>query len=632
MPRNSIHPQQENHNGNSNISLSSVASAEMANIREILQQHNNNKAGQFAKMLMVILLPIVALIVIAAVSLANAVNVNTSSLEALAEISTDMKLFDIVLSLQVERGLTAMYLSSNASNKQNLKDLQEQQAAVDKLLDGIEYLPSISIRDKNLTTKSEIWRNLKEQRREYVVNCCKSFVDGIQFYSEITLQFQNAVTEQIVLPFDGNLWKDIVAQNSLLRATDSVGIQRALGTTYFNLCGFSRENYAWFITLQAEEEVFLSTALTYSKLFRKHMDLENEKHQDLFTELKTFYAQIHLADFVKLCTNMTEKERHILSTSWFGHMTESIEVIKTSHRVLAADITKSLYDLVESTKGSLIIYGLVMVVVTVVCLILGIWYSSCMYNITHAIQHFALTLTVKTKELKEEKKRTEKLLYSMLPKTVADSLRSGRSVSAEYYDQSTIYFSDIKGFTDLSAQSTPLEVVNLLNELYTLFDDTIERYDVYKVETIGDAYMVVSGLPEKNGDMHASEISKMALELRESVRKFKVPHRPNESLLLRIGLHSGPCVAGVVGTKMPRYCLFGDTVNTASRMESMGEAEKIHISEATKNVLDSIGGFIIQLRGTIQVKGKGNMTTYWLVSHAKEGSGKKIVFEDDSYT
>lgn len=135
----------------------------------------------------------------------------------------------------------------------------------------------------------------------------------------------------------------------------------------------------------------------------------------------------------------------------------------------------------------------------------------------------------------------------------------------------------------------------------------------FQVETIGDAYMVVSGLPVRNGNEHAKEISRMSLALLNAVRLFKIRHRPNESLRLRIGLHSGPCVAGVIGVKMPRYCLFGDTVNTASRMESNGEALKIHISQKTKDLLDNFDGFEVVERGVMEIKGKGQMTTYWLI-------------------
>ncbi|XP_066273633.1 atrial natriuretic peptide receptor 1-like [Branchiostoma lanceolatum] len=219
----------------------------------------------------------------------------------------------------------------------------------------------------------------------------------------------------------------------------------------------------------------------------------------------------------------------------------------------------------------------------------------------------------RTEAFLNEKKRAEDLLYQILPKSVADQLKRGEPVSAEAFDSVTIYFSDIVGFTSLSADSTPMEVVTLLNDLYTCFDAVIDNFDVYKVETIGDAYMVVSGLPVRNGTSHVKEIARMSLALLREVRTFRVRHRNNCRMKLRIGIHTGPCAAGVVGLKMPRYCLFGDTVNTASRMESYGEAMKIHVSTPSKNLLDSFGTFQLEERGETHIKGKGMMRTYWLL-------------------
>ncbi|XP_060083979.1 retinal guanylyl cyclase 2-like [Ylistrum balloti] len=228
----------------------------------------------------------------------------------------------------------------------------------------------------------------------------------------------------------------------------------------------------------------------------------------------------------------------------------------------------------------------------------------------------------RTVQLEEEKKKTDVLLNRMLPAVVADGLKSGQKINAETFEEVTIYFSDVVGFTTISAMSTPMQVVDLLNDLYTAFDACIDNYDVYKVETIGDAYMVVSGLPVRNENRHAGEIGTMALDLLSICGTFKIRHMPEVPLRLRIGLHTGSCVAGVVGLTMPRYCLFGDTVNTASRMESTGSAFRIHISLPTKKVLDDLGGYQLEYRGEVELKGKGLAKTYWLVG--KDGFSKPL--------
>ncbi|XP_037079311.1 atrial natriuretic peptide receptor 1-like [Pollicipes pollicipes] len=159
----------------------------------------------------------------------------------------------------------------------------------------------------------------------------------------------------------------------------------------------------------------------------------------------------------------------------------------------------------------------------------------------------------------EEKGRSEELLYQVLPRYIAEQLKRGHQVRPENFESVSIYFSDIVEFTALSASSTPLEVtagrggiVDMLNSLYTVFDQIISNYDVYKVETIGDAYMVVSGLPVRNGNLHGQQIALMSIALLEAIKKFRVPHRPTYKLQLRIGVHTGPAAAGVVGLKMPR--------------------------------------------------------------------------------
>uniref|UniRef100_A0AC35FUX4 Guanylate cyclase n=1 Tax=Panagrolaimus sp. PS1159 TaxID=55785 RepID=A0AC35FUX4_9BILA len=244
--------------------------------------------------------------------------------------------------------------------------------------------------------------------------------------------------------------------------------------------------------------------------------------------------------------------------------------------------------------------------------------SNLVDNLLKRMEQYATNLEglveERTQEYLAEKKKVEDLLHQLLPPSVADQLITGHAVQAESHDCVTIYFSDIVGFTALSSKSTPMQVVTLLNDLYLAFDGVVDNFKVYKVETIGDAYMVVSGLPDRRDD-HASQIAQMSLALLHKVKNFVIRHRPNEQLKLRIGMHSGSVVSGVVGSKMPRYCLFGDTVNTSSRMESNGLPLRIHVSSDTKEILSKDPDFGLELRGQIEMKGKGLQTTYWLKSY-----------------
>ncbi|VDP70342.1 unnamed protein product [Echinostoma caproni] len=195
-------------------------------------------------------------------------------------------------------------------------------------------------------------------------------------------------------------------------------------------------------------------------------------------------------------------------------------------------------------------------------------------------QELEKLVTERTTELMQEKRLSEALLYQMLPVPVAEQLKRGKMVEPEAFDNVTIFFSDICGFTEWSSSASPFEVVNLLNELYTRFDAVSSSYDVYKVETIGDAYMVVSGLPKQN-ENHAGEIASMSLRLLEEIQH-------NFTLALRIGIHSGPCAAGVVGTRMPRYCLFGDTGDSASEARGVAGVGIALCAKAERSLLDWI--------------------------------------------
>ncbi len=203
-----------------------------------------------------------------------------------------------------------------------------------------------------------------------------------------------------------------------------------------------------------------------------------------------------------------------------------------------------------------------------------------------------------------ERERADNLLNSILPTPIAKRLKLERAVIADGFDAVTVLFADIVGFTPLSERMTPRDLVALLNEVFSAFDEMARRHGLEKIKTIGDAYMVVGGLPEPRAD-HAAAVAAMALEMHGAVGRIG-----DGRISLRIGIHSGPAVAGVIGTSKYSYDLWGDTVNTASRMESHGAPGEIHVTDAFRAALD--GRFILEERGRVEIKGKGPMHTWWL--------------------
>lgn len=207
-----------------------------------------------------------------------------------------------------------------------------------------------------------------------------------------------------------------------------------------------------------------------------------------------------------------------------------------------------------------------------------------------------------------ERERSERLLLNILPKAIAERLKREKSIIADQFAEATVLFADIVGFTQLSSKISAAELVVLLNCMFSMFDELTEQHGAEKIKTIGDAYMVAAGLPTHRSD-HAQAIANLALDMQKAIAEFNAEQ--NQSFSIRIGINTGPVVAGVIGLKRFIYDLWGDTVNVASRMESHGLAGSIQVSETTYQCLKE--QYLFQKRGTIQVKGRGEMTTYFLI-------------------
>jgi len=210
-------------------------------------------------------------------------------------------------------------------------------------------------------------------------------------------------------------------------------------------------------------------------------------------------------------------------------------------------------------------------------------------------------------QVKEEQERSESLLLNILPHSIAQRLKLQPSTIADSFTDAGVLFADIVGFTELSGRFDPPQLVDLLNQIFSEFDHLAELHGLEKIKTIGDAYMVVSGLPIPHDD-YAEAIANMALDMQKILREFNL--KTEQNFHIRIGIATGPVVAGVIGIKKFIYDLWGDTVNIASRMESHGVADEIQVTETTYLVLKQ--QYLFEKRGIIDVKGKGKMTTYLL--------------------
>lgn len=229
-------------------------------------------------------------------------------------------------------------------------------------------------------------------------------------------------------------------------------------------------------------------------------------------------------------------------------------------------------------------------------------------NVTAVSAVMFLLLRYYVGESRKANERSERLIDNMLPRAIARRLKSGESIIADRFNEVTIVFGDIVGFTPISEQLTPEQVVVTMNDLYTAFDDMAAQFGLEKLRTMGDSYVVAAGLPDPRSD-HALAGAEMALRMLDELDEHRI--EGVGPLQMRIGIHSGSVVAGVIGTAKLTYDMWGDSVNVASRMESHGSPGRIHVSEPVYRALHD--RYLFEPRGILDIKGKGEMATYFLI-------------------
>ena len=395
------------------------------------------------KLFMIILICISAMLMLAAFSLSKARAVKTMTNQAIQSIRASLSVSSLMHELQRERDMFTNFLGTNFSIMTAILEIGIFRGKTDASVnDAVWPQNGIEFYD-NLWSSETLQVSLNEHRK---------LVDHI--------------TQSVSISNDANIQRLVDASNALLSWTDDAGIQRALGTIFYTGCGWSSTRLErWFILLQGRATSFLDTATSYSQKVQIKYNairyssaiavfISNHQSSDLFTK------------YQMSCDSLSERQKYEKSLDWFNNMTLYIDALLNIRKDANIDINSSLEDLQAKTEFEFILFLSTLIIAIIVSGIMSIWYIYCITKLTGSLATYAQTAKQKGEQLEKEKKKTENILYQMMPKKIARDLKLGKSLHAEYFADVTVLFSDICGFTEIGARSEPMEIITMLNELY----------------------------------------------------------------------------------------------------------------------------------------------------------------------
>ncbi|XP_078586719.1 uncharacterized protein LOC144868404 [Branchiostoma floridae x Branchiostoma japonicum] len=506
----------------------------------------------------------------------------------------------IAVKVAVERGTTALYLSSGGDPTVHER-LIKMYGETDEALNALKKWPKVSRDEPSQFHSRENLQNYIRDNRKVLLTNQTTFGQQLEFYTNINVFFLSHVGDLVREGDTSMLWTTGVAYHMLLTSKDYVGLERAVGSVYFAKGGLSSEDEKRYYEARFKGQSYLDAARWYYPEIVSSFDR-------LFKNTTLQHNIIRMRE--KILQNKKTVPDVEEGLNWFDNMTTYISIFRTAEKHIADKIINISDDEVQKSSTEVTVDIVVLVLVLVFSLLI----TSGIYRMANDTQSFASRLNEQTEELNEERQKAEQLLCQIFPKSIAQDMTKNKAVPPKHFDTATIMFSDIVGFSRISASLSSSQLIDLLNRLYHTFDSVIDQYDATKLDGAGGAYEVVSGLPTANVDQHVSEIASLALHFLSAAEVFDPVH-VSCKIKLRIGINTGPCVAGVVGYKRPRYQVFGDTVTTAKGLETTSEGNKIQISSATNEELVLTGVFRTVPRADTPKSVKGSKT-FWLLSKA----------------
>ncbi|XP_076451293.1 uncharacterized protein LOC143287233 [Babylonia areolata] len=575
------------------------------------------KRVQVLKVLSLTLLPILGLWAFTAYGLSDSIEVKMEIEQTQISVKFSVEIGIFLDRIQRERDMSVLYLTILGPETRAF--LQNEYILTDEALQAMSGWP---VRNDFHT----VFRS--KQSFQDFLNDYRNKLDPHTFNIYSTMDFYNGLIERFVEWLYGSIressmasiWKVLVAYQKIVTGMEHIGIERALGTVFFvegQLPPGWHERYNYRVNIfraNYRSAVFYSHIVDpmYQQLVQ-WSDV-GRNHDPITVIIDSF------RDTIQHCHTM---EASITKGQWwFDNMTVYLDRLLVIQQQLATFITGELQNIIDEKEKNLTISACFLALVILMCPVLI--YS--LEALTSDVQTYAIAVGTKTQELSRARENLDSLQYHKVPSTVANRLRHGIGYSAEYFKSVTVLFVDVHDFAGVMKEHVPGEVVQLLDTVTREMELIMDRYEVYKASIMQDSYMVASGLPLRNGGRHSAVVGSLGLALVDMVKGRAISvgqHR----VCLRVGIDTGPCLAGVVGKTLPRYCLFGDVIRVASKMMHFSLPNKVHVSYSTARALKKHDVFLLKSRGNVQIKDKDcRRRTFWLEGVAdSEELGKLLV-------
>lgn len=413
------------------------------------------------RMILVVVIPTAAMIAFSSLNLTEAIQLRKATEETISMINSAQRSTDFIRALQRERGRSATFLSLTNQTNESYGLLQTAQRNTDEAFLSVVF-ETLSVNNSRFT-KVEL-ASILIDKRNYIGNSSVTVLETLTFYTNINNALMDNLFSDINVPDGGNLYSKLMVFVFLLRYVDLIGLQRARIAYLFTTCDFNENEFQMFKYTDGKAKSYLDIVFNYDSSIESAY---RASHLDTDKYLEEVSEALWLKSYSATCRNQTESERFEHSAEWFRNISQFIDFTFIVFHNSSGLLKETISTISDKANFRFALFISLQVIVTLTSFILLVWYISCVNRMTLRITKYASEIKTKTNELAMEKRLTEKLLYRMMPMKIAQQLRADGFVPAEEFAEATVYFSDIVGFTTLCSRSRPMQVIDLLNEVYS---------------------------------------------------------------------------------------------------------------------------------------------------------------------